>query len=216
MLGITGVSDPYLTVRIRIAQPRAFHRDGTIREWVISGAELRNYFNVLSNNAATALGPDAEIKTGEHCRYCSARHACPAALKAGLTMYETAMAPTPVELTPEAIGVQLSIIKRAKAQLEYLESGFEARLTSTIRSGQAVPGWSLRDGRGREKWAKPVSEVIALGEMMGIPLAKPTAVTPKQARDAGIDGALVEAYSERPNTGLKLVADDNKARRIFQ
>jgi len=216
-LGISGVTDQHTTVRIRIAQPRAFHQDGQIREWSILASELRGYFNILSNNAHISLGPDATTHTGDHCRYCEALHACPAALKAGLDMFEVTGVPLPVELTPQNMGLQLSIIQRARKQLEYLESAFEEQVKSSIRSGKNVPGWSVATRYGRKKWAKPVDEVIALGDMMGKDLRKPLeAITPTQAKSLGIDEALISAYSEKPNTGLKLTPDNkNKAREVF-
>lgn len=215
-LGIDGIKDQQLTVRIRIAQPRAFHREGPIREWTTKASELRGYFNVLSNNAHTALSAKATTHTGEHCRYCEALHACPAALKAGLDMFEVTGVPLPVELTPQNMGLQLSIIRRAKKQLEYLESSFEEQVKSSIRSGRNVPGWTVENSYGRLTWSKPISEVTALGDMMGVDLRKEDVVTPTQAKKLGIDGALIDAYSERQNTGLKLTPDTkNKAREVF-
>lgn len=216
-LGIDGAKDQHIKIRIRIAQPRAFHRDGQVREWSIMASDLRGYFNILSNNAHTALGPEATTHTGDHCRYCEALHACPAALKAGLDMFEVTGVPLPVELTPQNMGVQLAIIQRARKQLEYLESAFEEQVKSSIRSGKIVPGWMVESSYGRPKWAKPIDEVLALGDMMGHDLRKPIdAITPAQAKKLGIDGALISAYSERPNTGLKLVTDKSvKAREVF-
>ena len=217
ILGIDGTSDQFIKVRIRIAQPRAFHKDGEIREWTVTASELRGYINILSNNANKALSDKAETHSGEHCRYCSARHACSAALEAGIGLYEVTSIPLPVELSIEAIGTQLAIIKRAKKQLEYLESGFEEQVKGLIRSGKIVPGWNLEQGKGREKWAKPIEEVIALGEMFGQDLSKPPeAITPNQARKLGIDASVITAYSEVPQTGLKVVPNNaNKAREVF-
>lgn len=214
-LGIDGITDQYLTVHIRIAQPRAFHRDGSVRNWSIKGSDLRGYFNTLTNNANQALSSTVQTHTGTHCRYCEARHACPAALKAGLDLYEVTGQPLPIELSVEAMGVQLSIIQRARKQLEYLESGFEEQIKGKIRAGVRVPGWALKEGVGRVKWSKPVDEIVAMGDMMGKDLRKAEAITPTQAKGLGLDEALISAYSERPNTGLKLVAVDSKAREVF-
>jgi len=216
LYGINGQLDQETTVHIRIVQPRAFHRDGPIREWIVKASDLRAHINIMAGNAAVALGDKGECVTGEHCRYCPARHACPAALKTGMTLFETVSKPIPSELPPTALGIQMRLIKRAREQLEYLETGYEAQLDGILRKGGTVPGWTMQEKFGRERWNKPVEEVIQLGDMMGISLAKPTAVTPLQAKKLGIDAAVISAYSIKPPTGLKLVPDnDNKARKVF-
>mgnify|MGYP000213916355 CR=1 FL=1 len=52
----------------------------------------------------------------------------------------------------------------------------------------------------RERWAKPLEEVLALGDMLGVDVAKKAAITPKQAVKAGIleaPEAVVEAPDQR-------------------
>jgi hypothetical protein len=216
-LGIDGNEDQYLTVDIRIVQPRYFHRDGPVRSWQVRAADLRGHITTLSNNAHIALSDRAECRSGEHCRNCSARHACTAALDAGLGMYEAVSRPVPSELSPQALGTQLALIKRARKQLEYLEAGYEEQVENIIRSGNRVPGWVSETSYGRLSWAKPADEVFQLGELMGIDLRKPEEpITPTQAKSKGIDAEVVHAYSEKIKHGFKIVPDNiNKAREVF-
>ncbi len=214
--GIDGFDDQNLTVHFRIIQPRAFHQAGPIREWTISGSDLRAYFNVLKTNAEKAVSDDATTHSGPHCRYCSARHACRTALDSGMQLYELAHKSTPQELTPEALGVQFGIVKRAREQLEYLETGLEQEMVGRIRAGVRVPGFHMETGRGRERWARPVSEVRALGDLMGVSLGKDEVVTPFQARKLDIDNSIIDDYVETPTKGVKLVRDDmSSARMVF-
>ncbi len=205
-------------VHIRIAQPRAYHRDGPIREWVVTLAELQPYFDTLSANAHIALSDQATIHPGKHCKHCTARHACPASLQYGLSLYELAMSPTPIELSPEALGVQLAIIRKAVKQLEYLQTGFEEQATAVIKRGGLVPNFIVEMGTGRLAWNKPKAEIIKLGQLLGVDLKKDDEpITPTQAKKLGIDDAVINAYSDKPKTGLKLVEDDcSKARRTFK
>ncbi len=216
-LGIDGLEDQALKVRFRVVQPRAFHRDGPIREWIVKASDLRGYFNQLHAAAHEALGPNAVCRTGSHCRHCTARHACPPALRMGLRLFELADRPIPVELSPAALGVQLAIIRRGREHLEYLESAFETQVKTRIRTGGIVPGWAAEEGIGREKWKRPVSEVVAMGDLLDQELRKPEAtITPTQARKLGIDGAVITAYSEHPRTGLVIVPDNgNKTKQVF-
>ena len=217
-LGIDGHLDQFTRVKIRIVQPRAYHREGVIREWSFVASDLRGHINSLKFNAEEAMGPNAKFRTGPHCQHCPGRHACPPALKAGLSMFEATGIPIPVELPPEAVGVQLAIIKRARKQLEFLESGFEEQVKGLLRAGKSVPGWCMSGaGVGKPKWSKPVGEVLMLGDMMSVDLRKPAeAVTPIQAGKLGIDAAVITAYSTKPPTAAKLESDDgSRARQIF-
>lgn len=215
-LGIGGVSDQDLTVRIRIVQPFAFSPQGPVKEWVVKGSDLRGYFNILEANAAKALGVNAELHTGTHCRYCQARHACPAALAAGLSLWEVSAAPLPVELPPEALGLQLKIINRAVAQLKGLQTGYQEQIKALLKTGSPIPGWDTEPSFGRKAWAKPITEVVAMGDMMGHDLRKDGALTPNQAGKLGIDPSIITAYSSIPNSGQKLVETDGmEAGRIF-
>ena len=212
-----GIIDQYITVHIRIIQPRAYHRDGPIREWVVKGSDLRAHFNTLEMNAAEALGPNAICRSGSHCKHCSARHACEAVLTAGMLIYEVARQPIPFELSPTALGVQLLIIRKAKEKLNLLESGIEEQTMRVIKAGKIIPNFNLVQGKGNEKWTKPVAEILALGALYDKDLKKPDeAITPNQARQKGMDPDLIASYSDRPFTGLKLVEDNgNKAKLLF-
>ena len=217
-LEIDGLVDQQTVIKIRIIQPRAFHRDGPIREWEVLASDLRGYFNQLHAGAHEALGPNPICRTGTQCKNCSARQNCMLAIRAGVQLFEIASAPMPVELSPAALGTQFAIVKRAREQIKCLEAGFETQIKSLIKSGKPVPGWCAEMGVGRERWARPVAEVITLGSMLGVELRKPDeAITPNQARKLGIDEAVITAYSEKPRAGLKVVPDNgNSAKQVFE
>lgn len=216
-LELNGIDDQYLTVHFRIVQPRARHREGPIREWVVKASDLRAYVNILSANAHKSLSSDAECRSGSHCKDCSARHACDAAINGGVRLYEAASAPVPVELSPVALGTQLIIIRRALKQLEYLDKGYSAQVESIVKSGGNVPGFVAEPSYGNLAWDVSAKEVAALGDMLGQELRKPLAVkTPTQAKASGIDVNIIKEYSKKSRTGIKIVPDDkNRAKRLF-
>lgn len=207
-----------LIVEIRIVQPRAYHRDGVVRVWRASGFGLESLGEPLKRGAADGLSDNPTIRSGPYCKHCPGRHACSAALEGGVALYEASSHWLPAELSPQALGVQLTIIKRARKQLEYLETGYEAQVNSLVRSGTLVPGWSAETKVGKEKWDKPIAEVIQLGGILGHNLQKPPqAITPNAARKLGIDGAVINAYSSKPRVGIIVVPDNgDKAREIFE
>lgn len=215
-ININGIYDQDITVIIRIVQPRAFHKDGPIREWIVSGAALRTYFNGLKTKAHIVLGPNATTHSGSHCYECSARHACSSAIESGMQFLEVSGKPTPIEMSPEALGLQWATVKRGVEQLGFIESGLEAQIKSLIRSGKNVPGCRVEIDKGRERWKVDPDIVERLGELTGVELIKKQPITPNQARGLGMDSELVHMNSEIPNKGFKLLYDDGtEARRVF-
>ena len=217
LLEVNGIADQHVTVHMRVIQPRAHHRDGIIREWVVKASDLRAHFNTLHMNAAISLSNDSVCNTGTHCKHCVARHACGPAIQAGMGMFEVLGKPVPLTMSPAAKGAQLTLIKRARKHLESLESGFEEEIKHEIRSGTDIPGWLVQMGQGHEKWIKPAEEVATMGDLMGFDVRKPLAVkTPTQVRQLGIDDSVIKEYSIKPNTGLKIVPDNgSKAKLLF-
>lgn len=216
LLGIDGFEEQRLTVRLRIVQPRAPHREGPIREWAFTASDIRAQINILASNAVKALGPDAELKTGSHCRFCYPRFACPVALKAGLGLYEMAAAPVPVDLKPEDLGLLLSIVTRAMEQMKSLKSAYSEQVKALQKGGTVVPGWALEPSKGNLTWIKPPGEVFKLGELFEKDLRQKKPITPLQAIKLGIDEAVIKPYIDRKDNGLALVPDNgNKARQIF-
>lgn len=204
-----GLFDQETTVVIHIVQPRPFHVAGPIREWRVNAADLRGYFNRLAQSANEALGPNPQIKTGKWCKYCAARHACPAAQKAALGAIEYLEFASTCVLSPSALAIELRTMQRAADQIKFRLTGLEEQAIGLLKSGEMVPGYGLKQGYGRQTWTKPVSEILALGQLMGKDLAKPTEViTPSQAKKLGIPTDLINAYSHTSEKGLELVQSD--------
>lgn len=204
-------------VVVRIVQPRTYSGEGPIREWKTTIGGMYPIITDLSAAAHKAMSDRAELVTGPHCRYCQARHACEPALRSGIGFYEMAAAPLPVDLTPEALGLQLQIVDRAVEQLAALKTGYEEQVKATIKSGKSVPGYALKPAYGREKWTAPPEQIINLGKLLGIDVAKPGTVTPNQARKLGMDEVTISSLSTRPNNGVKLTSEPaDMAARIFK
>jgi hypothetical protein len=122
----------------------------------------------------------------------------------------------PLVLSNAALGTELSLLNHHLARLEARKTGLEEMAASEIKAGKVVPGFALESTSGRVGWTKPIEEVIALGQMMGVDISKPGACTPTQAIKAGLPEDLVGSYSERKVGGLKLVSSSSAgARRAF-
>lgn len=215
---------PLWHASLNIAQPRNYHASGPVREWRVDGRKLLDeYVPQLFEAAKLATAHNPPLRTGDHCRDCSARHACSALQQAGAIAMDVAGQISPIDLTPHALGLELRQIDDAIKRLEARQTGLEEMAAALIRGGQPVPFCSLEYTTGRERWTVPADEVFALAAIMGVPELRkpPEAVTPNQARDifkkAGVDASVIGAYCERPRGALRLArVDDNAAKLAFE
>ena len=206
-----------MKIHLRIVQPRSYHADGPIREWVLDAKDLWSYTAILRESAIKALSPNPPTKTNPDCRDCHARHACPTLQEAGYLAVEVAGKAIPFDMPVEALGRELAVMQAAAEVLKARIDGLENEVLGTIKRGVHVSGWMTKQGTGRKKWDRPMEEILALGTMMGIDVSKPDAITPTQAIKAGIPAAVVDSYSTVPVGEIKLVRDNGAlARKVFQ
>ena len=206
-----------LTIVLAVEQPRAFHPDGPYRTWQTTPAELRPYVARLNAAARAVMGDDPQLVVSDSCRYCLARHACPALQANGLESIDRSRSAVPFDLPPHALGIELADIRAAIKALQARETGLAGQAEALLTRGERVPFWSLERKPGPLEWVVPTDQVLALGAIIGKSLAKPTApITPTQARDAGLSMELVEGFAQRKAGAPKLVLqDDSSARKIF-
>lgn len=217
-LGLDAVSETEIEVIMRICQPRAYHPGGTIREWRCKASDLRDYVFRLSMAADEACGDNPMCKPDPvACEHCSARHVCDALQTATYRGMEVAKRAQANEMSPAAVGLELRYLTEIEGLIKARKTGLEQQVDSLLRARNLVPHWRLAPGETREAWVKPAAEVVALGQMLGVDLAKPLeAITPTQAKAKGLDATIVSRYSQRPPGALKLTFDDGtEARRVF-
>lgn len=218
-LDSAGVSDLEASFDLRIVQPRAYGQGGPVRSWVLTqAANGRGLMNIVSNAVHQALGElTPTTRTGPACRDCRAKHACEAFQRAGQDAMEFSGTAVPHELSPTALGVELRYARRAYDILKARVEALDEQTASIIRNGARVPHWGVTKGEGRTEWAKPVAEVLAAGEMLGLKLAKPSAaVTPKAAQKLGFPASLLEKFTLKKPGAVSVTPDDGSAaRKIF-
>jgi hypothetical protein len=218
VLEAAGLDDQTVVVDMRVVQPRAPHRQGPLRSWRELAANLRGQFNKLEYAARMANSPNPVANpTPEGCENCSGRHACEALQRAAFAASAYAQQGAALDLTPHGLGLELRELTRARAMLDARVTGLEAQVESSIKRGVNVPFWSLQSAISRLTWTVSTPEVLALGQMCGLDLAKPVeVVTPTQAKAAGLPETVVNVYAKRPPGAVKLTPDDgSKARLTF-
>ncbi len=207
---------PPCEVVLGIVQPRSYHSSGPVRVWTIHSDDLQQYSDRIAAAIEATKSPYAQCQPNPHCQDCSARHACQALQQSSLAALDVTYGSQPMELPADALSLELRMLRRASKLLEARIDGLTEQATGMSRNGQNVPGFALKAGAGRERWSKPLDEVLALGEAFGVPVAKPGAITPKQAIKAGLPAEVVSSYAETPVGELKLVESDTSTlRRVF-
>lgn len=202
-------------VVMTIVQPRSYDRFGQVRTWKTSAAQLKPYFDRLQEAEQKAARPYANCYVSSECRYCLARHVCPTLEQASMALVDESYLSVPRQLAPNELGRQLTQLERAADILNSRITGLTEEITSTIRRGERVPGYTLEPGKSREIWSAPHAEIVALGELFNIPLIKETTITPLQAIKAGIPADVIDAHTEVVNGAVKLAKTETKARKIF-
>lgn len=215
-LGIDGSTDEYLTVFMTIIQPRCYHRDGPVRRLAVRASELRGTFNILRAAAEAACRPNPAATVNPKCKHCSGRHACESLQREAYRAAALSRVSIPLDLPPAAAGLELTMLRQALAALKARVSGLEESVFSSLQLGERVPGWFVEYPAGRQVFNRPVPEVLALGDLMGIPLKKEATVTPKQAIKLGIPEEVINSISETPRGSPKLVTDNlTVMRKVF-
>lgn len=199
-----------------IIQPRCFYKGSAVRTWKHTETDVLPLIAELQMSALAALGENPTATTNDECCHCPGRHACAALQKSAYRAAELSTKSTPVDLPPEAASLELRILERALSRLEARVDGLRETVTAHARNGAAVPFHRVEQGSGRARWSLPPEQVIAMGDLMGVNLAKVGVITPNQAIKSGIDEAVIKAYSVTPMGTAKLVpVNPDDVSRVF-
>ena len=130
------------------------------------------YFDIFKDITIAVMDaqlPDAELATGDHCRWCSAKAVCPKvqteALEAfgGVVDVNTADLPDPKTLDADRIRAILD----GGAKLVDWFNEVQKFAEGYMVSGGEIPGYKLVQKIGRRKWIAADEEVAAFMLMQG-------------------------------------------------
>jgi hypothetical protein len=216
-MSILGQIELGIKCHLIIVQPRSYHPDGPVREWIVMSDDLPKYRDKLIESAKLTHQISPPAKTNTECRDCKARGNCATLQAAGYESIEVSGQPCDFNMPIEAKGRELAVMTSARDMLDARISGLETETLAHIKSGNQVHGWMTKQGVGRKKWTVSVDEVLGLGAMMGVDVSKPGLITPVQAVKAGLSQDVVDSYASAPPGEIKLVRDTGAfARKIFQ
>mgnify|MGYP003635542317 CR=1 FL=1 len=200
-----------------VVQPRCFTAE-PVRSWEVSIEDYTNiYLPMLQEAAKEAQVENPLVETGEHCNKCPARHACRVLQAVSAVAVDASMSASSLGLQSNHLGTELSILEAALDRIESRIKGLREQATSEIENGRPVLGYEIAQKYGRNTWCVPKENVIALGDIVGIDLRKPSEpITPAQAKKAGFDAKTLETMATKPFRGSALKkVDTQKMKGVF-
>lgn len=215
--------DDDLWLHFVIVQPRCFHKDGSVRHWIVHVSAIRAYLNQAASAAREALGEGASLRDGkpraitnEGCLDCKANHDCAVFHRLSNAIVEYSGSAERIDMPITSMGQQLAMVDVAMERLEARRTGLAARVKASLSAGVSVPYYHLTPGESRLVYKDDVDvdEFVGFAELCNVevrkkPTKKDLLVTPKQAIQLGIDATAMTSYAHRPPAALKLARDDS-------
>jgi hypothetical protein len=195
-------------VVLTIFQPRPYHYAGRMREWRISYQHLQQLWNELHSQLCNLSDT---VITGFHCYKCHALATCPAARRADMNAIDATDTAIEADMPNEEISFHLDNIYRARKQLEATEEALEEIAKHRLRNGQKIENYAIEPGLGNRRWRENTSAEI-IKALTGVDVSKTGLITPAQAEKNGVPPDILAAFVERPQTGFKLIRENEKKR----
>lgn len=151
----------HYTVILTIVQPRAFHSQGPVREWLVPQGRLDTFVDEVDAAIEACEGESPALVPGpEQCRWCDASSVCPAIEKAALQAVSvnfasvqqitTTTLPTVRDVPADRLGEILA----AKPILETWLKEAEEYAFELAMAGYTVPGRKLVEAQARRRYTK--------------------------------------------------------------
>jgi len=226
-----GFALPYFSsekYRLVIVQPRAPHKDGPIREWVISRERLMEFYDELQENVEATDDPNAERIPGKkQCRFCNAQPICPELAQYNLDIakgefesIEVMDLQEPIKPVPIAtltLEQTAYILDNANLMTKWIKS-VEEHANQEAQRGVKYPGRKLVRKRSHRKFTAEEATLVKMFRSWGLKLADiytkklcgpaPIEKLIKPMKDKDIMKAFKEVV-EKPEGGLTLVEADD-------
>lgn len=187
-------------IEVTIVQPRAFHKDGPIRTARINAIEILDFEADLIEYAKKTESKNAELKSGEHCRFCPAAGKCPLLKK------------TANELAKREFGgiteYDASDLSDTLSKLEIVEAWAKSVREfafAELERGNEIPGWKLVPKRAMRKWKNPEEAAKQFKNQKDC-WDEPTLKSPAQIEKV-IGKGMIDDLVVSVSSGLTMVQD---------
>lgn len=156
----SGAGTAFDQVTLVIVQPRAPHKDGPVRYWTTPKDWMHHFRKELAVAVDETQKKDAELKAGDHCRWCKAKAVCPAISNAVQKQAQKDFAVMPADNDKKTGGLplvtEMTPLKMAQAlqwekNISLWFDSLRHHVQGLLESGQEVPGYKLVKGRSNRK-----------------------------------------------------------------
>lgn len=191
-------------VQLAIYQPRAFHRDGIYRKWVISIDELWDAARLLINQGIDCAESEPVATPGPWCDECPAAASCVALAHTNYKNVTRLQSTQQRDMTALELSRELSFIDEAETLIHARAKAVQAEAEARIKT-ERIPGWRMVSTKGHRKFTV-AGEMVQL--LTGVDPWSKKLITPAEAERRGADKAVVSKISAQPEIGHKLVRFD--------
>lgn len=198
------------TVKIVIAQPRAFHHEGTIREWDTEAAHINTWAEEQLLPAMARAEIDNELNPGPWCRFCPAKLACP--MLRGMFGAAALTDPRVAEtMTDDMLGVEYTLM----AAVKMYQKAIEDEALRRLNRGAKITGIKLVDKRANRVWKTGALEFLKekFGNDAYEPVSMKSPPEIEKLGPAGKEAAKLFAY--KPATGFTVALDDDNRSEVI-
>jgi hypothetical protein len=210
-------------IELVIVQPRAAYDNDGVRRWETTTQRLLDFSNQLRAGLKKVRAENPEYKSGEWCRFCTAKPACPALLQSvsdatclsfeqalnkeanALQLPDFSKPKSRQELTTDQIA---EVINKAELIKEWLKA-IEAKAFDIITAGGSVAGYKVVEKKSNRSWVDEQKVVAAFGVSYGEDIYQTKLKTPAQLEKLVGKNEILDLV-ERKSAGLVLVPEADK------
>jgi hypothetical protein len=162
--GILELNPAAYGVDMWIVQPRMDHEDGPIRHIRYERDELMEFEREVGERAAATQMPDAELKAGDHCLFCEAKHACPE-----FRRHTQQLASMDFDDQPDVVQAPTDLEDLARLaewlpMLDALNGAVHGAIARELMQGREVRGFKVVRGKTNRKYGRPSDHEDGLWE----------------------------------------------------
>lgn len=171
---------------LHIVQPRTYTSDEKIKSWNVDSVTVLAWgIDVLKRAADRTKKENAQLETGEHCRFCPCLAMCPKmvedAVAIAKTDFHNPILPEPKDLTALDVAKVMNIVDVFSSWSKEVKN-YAIQLLS---NGGEVPGYKLVKGRSDRKWSNEAKTIQVLSSILNDKMyTERKLISPAQAESA--------------------------------